>query len=174
MSPETRSEITQILENSRQELNAAVHGVSEGHANTSPEGGRWSVLQCVEHVTFVEGRFLGWLEQAKRLEEPRIDKQKEADLAARVVQRANRVEAPEAARPVGRFTTLAQALDEFNAARTRTIQFTEERAGDLYFLEVEHPRFGAMNGPELVRIIAGHAERHAAQIREVRAVLGIA
>ncbi|MBZ5579386.1 MAG: DinB family protein [Acidobacteriia bacterium] len=172
MAPEIRSEIVQVLENSRQELTSAASSLSDQHAAISPEAGRWSVLQCMEHVTFVEGRFLGWLEQAKHLETPTVDKDKEARMAAMVTDRSFRAEAPEAARPTGRFTSVAQALDEFNDARTRTIRFTEERSGDLYSIEVVHPRFGPMNGAEFVRIIAGHAQRHAAQIREVRAAIG--
>jgi hypothetical protein len=173
MAPEERSEIVQILENSRQEFNAAAGGVSETQAQISPEAGRWSVLECVEHVAIVEDRFLGWLQKAERMETPRVDKQREADLAVRVPDRTNRAQAPEVVRPAGRFASLAQALAQFNATRTRAIQFADQRRGDLYSLASEHPRFGPVNGAELMVIIAGHARRHAAQIREVRAALGI-
>jgi len=172
MAPEIRTEIVSVLEHSRRDFNHAAHGLSDAQASVSPEAGRWSVLECIEHVTFVEGRFLGWLEQAKRLETATVDKEKEARMAALVTDRSNRAQAPEAARPTGRFKSLVEALDAFNAARARTVRFTEERAGDLYSVAVEHPRFGLMNGAEFVRIIAGHAQRHAAQIREVREALG--
>jgi hypothetical protein len=82
------------------------------------------------------------------------------------------VQAPEAVLPGGRFTTLAQALEQFNAGRTRSIQFAEDRCDELYFLASEHPRFGPVNGVELLIIIAGHCRRHAEQIRETRAALG--
>ena len=42
---------------------------------------------------------------------------------------------------------------------------------DLYSVSIEHARFGVMNGVELLHTIAGHARRHAEQIREVRANL---
>jgi hypothetical protein len=171
MAPEQKSEIVDNLEKSRQEFHRAVAGVSESHATRHPEPGRWSVLDCVEHVTIVEERFLGYLESAPRLPEPRVDKQKEADLAARIPNRANKADAPEPVRPVGRFTTLAQALERFNGVRARTLQFAEGRSADLYHLASEHPRFGPLNGMEFLIIIAGHARRHAAQIHEVRAAL---
>ena len=44
MAPEERSEIVQILENSRREFNAAAGGVAESQASVRPEAGRWSVL----------------------------------------------------------------------------------------------------------------------------------
>jgi len=148
MAPEVRSEIVKILENSRQEFNTAAGGCAEPQAKTSPETGRWSVLDCVEHVTAVEERFLSRLEQAQRLETPRVDKEKEADILARVASRANKAQAPEPVRPVGRFTSLAQALEHFNTARSNTVRFAEKQAADLYLLSADHPRFGSMNGPE--------------------------
>jgi len=167
-------EILSVLEDSRQKFLAASEGVPEAEANTAPAPGRWSVLECVEHVTTVEERFLGWLESGKKLDAPRIDPQKEADLAARVQNRATKAEAPEPVRPVGRFGSLAQAREQFNTTRDRSKRFAEERAADLYSLVAEHPRFGPMNGVEFLTIIAGHALRHAAQIHEARAAFDLA
>jgi hypothetical protein len=171
MAPEERSEVVQVLEDSRKAFNEAAGGLSESQAGTSPAAGRWSVLQCVEHVTTVEERFLGWLERAGRVESPSIDPKKEADLLARVTNRTTRAEAPEQVRPSGRFSSLAEAVAGFNAARTRTIAYATERAADLPALDCQHPRFGAMNGRELCMVIAGHARRHAEQIRETRAAI---
>jgi len=174
MTPEQRTDLVEALEKSRQEFQAAAADVSEEHARAKPEPGRWSVLECVEHVTVVEERFLGRLEAAPRLESPRVDKEKEAELAVRVPNRTTKAEAPEPVRPTGRFSSLAEALDQFHAARDRTIRFTQDRAGDLHWLALEHPRFGPLNGAEFIVLIAGHARRHAAQIQEVKSVFGTA
>jgi uncharacterized damage-inducible protein DinB len=171
MAPQERSEIVQNLERSRQEFIAAVAGLTESQAKARPDPARWSVLDCVEHVTTVEERFQGWLNAAKKLDVPRIDKEKEAGLMARVPDRSTRVNAPEAVLPSGRFQTLEQALEQFNAGRTRSIQFAEDRCDDLYCLASEHPRFGPVNGTELLIVIAGHSRRHAEQIKETRAAL---
>ena len=109
MAPNERSERTEIVENlerSRQEFLAAVAGLTESQAKVRPDPERWSVLDCVEHVATVEERFLGWLEKAEKLDAPRVDKEKEAGLMARVPDRSTRVKAPEAVVPTGRFTTL--------------------------------------------------------------------
>ena len=173
MTPEQRTDLVDALEKSRQEFQDAVAGVNEEQAGAKPDPARWSVLECVEHVTVVEEIFLSRLETAPRLESPRVDKQREADLAARVPDRTNRAEAPERVRPTGRFTSLAEAMDGFHTARTRTLRFAEDRAADLYSLSLEHPRFGSLNGAEFLVLIAGHARRHAAQIQEAKSVLGI-
>jgi uncharacterized damage-inducible protein DinB len=169
MAPEERSEIVDELEKSSRELNAAVAGVSDLQATTAPGPGRWSVLECLEHVTAVEERFLGRLENAERTGPAPPDKTKEAELSSLVKDRTRRAQAPEPVRPAGRFTSLAEALEHFNAVRTRTIRFAQDRAAGLYSLAVDHPRFGTRNGLEMLLIISGHAQRHAEQIREAAA-----
>lgn len=171
MAPEDRSEIVEVLEHSRKVFNDATKGFSESQAATSPAAGRWSVLQCVEHVTTVEERFLGFLERAGRLDSPLIDPKKEAELLARVTNRTTRAEAPEPVRPMGRFASLAEAVQGFNAARARTISFAGERAAELHTLACQHARFGDLNGREMCVLMAGHARRHAEQIREIRAAI---
>jgi hypothetical protein len=171
MAPQERTEIVQDLERSRQEFLAAAEGLSEEQAKTRPDPERWSVLDCVEHVAFVEERFLGWLHNAKKMDVPRVDKEKEIGLAGRVPDRSVRVKAPEAVVPIGRFETLDQGLAQFRAMRARSIQFAEDHGDELYYLAAEHPRFGPVNGVELLVIMAGHVRRHAEQIRETRAAL---
>jgi uncharacterized damage-inducible protein DinB len=173
MAPQeqTHSEIVQHLENGRQDLLAAVAGLSEAQAKVRPDPARWSALDCVEHITLVEDRFLGWLASAKPLETPNPDKQKEAGVLARMADRSSRAQAPDAVQPAGRFATLEEALEQFNANRNRSIQTAIDRFHELYKVGVEHPRLGPMNGMELMLLITGHARRHAAQIREARAAL---
>jgi len=171
MDPREQTEIVQNLERSREEFLHAVAGITESQAKARPDPERWSVLDCVEHVIIVEERFLSRLEAAEKRDAPLIDKGKEATLMARVPDRSVRAKSPEAAVPGGRFATLEQALEQFNAGRTRSIRFAEDRWDDLYCLAGEHPRFGQLNGVEFMIIIAGHSRRHGEQIRETRAAL---
>ena len=170
MAPTERSEIIEILEKSREEFHAAASSIPEFLATIRPEAERWSVLECVEHVAMVEEVFLGRIATGAS-EVPPEDKIKEAALAARVVDRSTRREAPETIRPKGRFTTLAQGMERFHGARARSVQFAQDNAANLYALTVAHPVFGQLNGVEALIIIAAHARRHAEQIREVRAAL---
>jgi len=168
MAPKDQSQIIQDLENSREDFKTAVDGLSESGAKIRPEPDRWSVLECMEHVVTVEERLQGRLETEPRADAPLPDRQKEADLALRVVDRTARAQAPEPAQPKGRFQTLLEALEAFHAARDRSIRLAAERGEQVYSVAWEHPRFGLLNGGELLVLIAGHARRHAAQIRETR------
>lgn len=171
MAPQEQSEIVKCLADSRNDFRSAAEGVSEEHAKAHPEAGRWSVLECVEHIVLAEGRFLGWLRNPSGAEVPPIDKQKEAKLLLGVASRSQRVNAPEPVHPKGRFTTLAEALAEFDAVRASSIQFAESKGAGLYTLAAKHAFFGPVNGAEVMVLIAAHARRHAAQIREIRAAL---
>jgi len=171
MAPQERTELVQHLERGRQEFLAAIDGLTDAQAKAHPDPARWSVLDCVEHVTIVEQRFLGFLENAEKLDSPRIDKEKEARLLATVPDRSARFQAPETTRPSGRFASLEQAREHFDIGRARSIQFAQERCDDLYRMQAMHQRLGPLNGVEYLILIAQHARRHAEQIREARAAL---
>ena len=54
MAPQESIDIVQCLEDSRADFLAAAEGVSEAQAKASPAPGRWSVLECVEHIVVAE------------------------------------------------------------------------------------------------------------------------
>ncbi len=171
MAPSETSQIIKALEKSREDFHAAVSGLPEALAATRPEADRWSVLECVEHVATAEEIFLKRLTGGEHSTAPAEDKGNEAALAARLEDRSTRRQAPEVVLPRNRFTSLAEALEQFDRARGRTVQFAQERAADLYTLATEHRVFGPLNGMETLVIVASHSRRHAKQIREIRAAL---
>ena len=171
MAPQEGIDLVQCLEDSRAEFLAAAEGLSEEQAKTTPAPGQWSVLQCVEHIVISEGRFLGWLNNPVPDPVPPMDKDKEVKFLEGVSSRERRAQAPEPARPTGRFATLAEALDHFKIARSKSIQFAVSQGAGLYSLAAKHPFFGVCNGAEVMVLIAAHSRRHAAQIREVRTAL---
>lgn len=171
MSPNPELAAIAALEAGREDLLAAIEGLSDAQAAVRPAEGRWSVLECLEHIVTVEERFQGWIENGVKLETARPNPENEAALAARVTNRSFKAQAPEAVQPTGRFARLEAGRAAFQAARDRSVRMARERGAALYSVGAEHPRFGPLNGMEVLFLIAGHARRHAAQFRENRAVL---
>jgi uncharacterized damage-inducible protein DinB len=156
------------LEDGRRQLVSAVDGLTDEVAAVKPAPDRWSVLECLEHIAAVEHRFLGFAGTGATYDVPRIDPARERDLAERVVDRSTRREAPEAVVPTGRFQSVSTALTAFHEARDITVRFARDQADRLYTIKATHPRFGDLNGAELLHLMNGHALRHVAQIRETR------
>jgi hypothetical protein len=156
-----------ILERGRRDFLDATDKISPEQACFKPTPKCWSVLECIEHVVAVEGRYLSWISGGMEVA-PKRDFEKEMRLFTTIRSRLTKVEAPDAVRPRGRFDTLATALAEFQAVRDHSVQLVEERGDALYSIGAEHPYFGKVNGAELIQLIDGHARRHAEQIRETR------
>jgi hypothetical protein len=131
------------------------------------------VLECLEHIVIVEDRFLGWIATGGLNEAPQADAAKEERLFGMITDRSGKVKAPAAVVPTGRFSGVQEAIAAFEAARDRTMQIARARGAELYGVKVNHPRFGEMNGTELLHLLAGHGNRHAEQIRETRAAIQI-
>lgn len=165
MNPQPQQTLLAVLEDGRRDVLTALQGLSDAQALTKPAPDRWCPLECIEHVVVVEDRFLGWIANGSSIE-PVQDDEKASGLFGMVTNRTVKAQAPEAVRPTGRFQTVAEAVEAFNAARDRSVQVVKARSSELLSVGVKHPRFGDMNAAELIHLISGHACRHAAQIRE--------
>jgi len=158
--------LIELLESGRQDVLDAVDGLTEAAALAKPSPDRWSVLECMEHVVIVEERFQGWLQNGPAIASaPKPEN--ETRLFSMVTDRSAKVTAPEAVVPSGRFVVLKEAVLAFNAARDRSVSLVKEHGEALYTIGARHGRFGELNGVEVVHLMAGHARRHAAQIREL-------
>ena len=166
-----RMNVIEALESGRKDFLDAVEGLTEAASQLKPATDRWCVLECIEHVVTVEERFQGWLQNGSGTPSVR-NPENETRLFAMLTDRTTRVSAPEAVVPSGRYHSLAEALDSFNAARERSLSIVKEREATLYSIGAKHHRFGELNGVEVVNLMAGHARRHAEQIRETRAAVG--
>ncbi|WP_321475215.1 DinB family protein [uncultured Paludibaculum sp.] len=155
-----------FLEAGRQEFLDTLKDLTPEQASAKPDPGRWSVVECIEHVVAVEERHLRWIELGRTIE-PQRDDDRELRLFTNIRNRFTQLESPEAMRPKGRFDGLEDARSAFLAVRQRTIALADSRGDDLYAISVKHPFFGPVNGAELIQLIDGHARRHADQIREM-------
>jgi uncharacterized damage-inducible protein DinB len=141
--------------------------VDEETARRRPGEGRWSVIECVEHIALAEEHMLDQLCSAKRSETPMVNIAREAAILERGASRKRRVEAPDSAKPRNRFATLKEAQDYFEATRRKTIQFVEDCLDDPRSMLAQHPILGTLNNYEMLLMMAVHPHRHVGQIREI-------
>jgi len=170
MDQSGKQELLTILDDGQAAFLQAVSGVTEDKARQSPGPGRWSVLECVEHVAVAEKYMLLQLQNATPAE-PAINAQRESAIKKRAGVRTTRVEAPDAGKPTGRFRSIAEGVEYFLASRKRTIQFVQA-AEDLRAIATAHPVIGPVNGYEMLLMMALHPKRHALQIIEIKDSIG--
>ncbi|HTV58413.1 MAG TPA: DinB family protein [Verrucomicrobiae bacterium] len=171
MDESDRRRDLRLLAEGRDAVFEAVRDLSEEDAARSPGEGRWSVLECLEHICVSEDNFYeALLTRIPRVEEPgRRDREEEIIQGAPL--RQERITAPERLRPTGRFASLADAVEHFSRSRARTIEYVERCDRDLRLYRAKHPTFGEITGEEFLIIIALHPARHANQILETREAL---
>lgn len=145
---------------------SVLEDVPEALRNLRDAESAWSIMDCAEHVCLAEelmARSLG----KRRPTNASPDLEKDAVIRKLALDRSRKIVAPERAQPRGRFHSLKEAGDAFLASRERTIAFLESLGEDLRQSTCLHP-LGIVDTHQLVRIMALHPERHAAQIEEIK------
>jgi hypothetical protein len=168
MNAQEKKEILDALHRGRQVFLEALDGITEDLAARRPGPGRWSALECTEHVAVSEDLLFARIMQAKD-GAPAVNTAREAGILARGADRSRPGVSPEAVLPTGRFSTLAEAVAHFLASRAETIRFVENCDEDLRSKMTTHPLLGPVNGHETLLLIAVHPLRHAKQIDEIGA-----
>jgi hypothetical protein len=169
MDEHERHAMIESLNNGRDVLLISIRGVPDNLAIKRPSPERWSVLECVEHVAVAEEYLLAQIVASKRCDVSAINKKREAAIQERGLDRTRRIDAPDVAKPTGRFDMLQSAVQHFLLCRERTIQFVGDCTDDPRAMLTEHPIIGRVNCYEMLLMMALHPQRHAKQIEDIRA-----
>src|SRR5436190_17942708 len=145
MDAREKQQLLESLETGRVALTAAVADLAEDVAAKAPAPGRWSVLECVEHLCLVEDYLFAQIAASTPSETPVGSRIRENSILKRGADRTRTLEAPEVARPTGRFPTLAEALNAFSSSRERTIAYVQDLQGDPRMRTAHHPLIGNVN-----------------------------
>jgi uncharacterized damage-inducible protein DinB len=175
MTAAERETLLENLANSRERLLGTVRGLSREQLHYRPAPGRWTVAECVEHITTVEGRVLGLIQKTlsdgptpfKRSAMAGRDNALVEDVAGRIT----RFQAPEFLAPRSQWPD-EQLLKEFEASRQRTQEFAGSTNADLRKHFYTHPVFGDLDLYQWLLLVSAHCERHRAQSEEVMASAG--
>ncbi len=165
------SDLIKLLQDTRETFLAGCSGISDTQGKFKPAPDRWSIEECTEHVALVEARLLLRLTEEAKPSEHVERPERQVELARTTRDRSGKRNAPEPARPTGRFGSLANALQQFAANREKIMAYLRDCADDLHARTVVHP-VGPMTSHELVVMMSSHTLRHLDQIREVQATPG--
>lgn len=160
------------LHASRKMLVDAVAGLSEAQLNYKSAPDRWAIAEVVEHLAVTEDFLFGFYKQvaAGPASPGAKSEQADEDLLKVIRNRDQKVQAPEPALPKKTFASTAAALAAFNERRYNTIRYVEtSQDQDLRAKIVPNMK---MDAYQMFLLLAGHTQRHVAQIAEVKATPG--
>lgn len=151
----------------------SVQGLSEAQLKWKPDAKTWSVMEIAEHIVASE-QFLSEMAQ-KALDSPPDPSKKKANaremdakILAGAADRSQKAQAPDGLAPKGRFRTIYELTAEFRNLRDRNIAFIRETSADLRSHFAPSP-MGDLDALQWYLFMAGHTERHVAQIEELKA-----
>jgi len=158
------------LAQSRERLLDAVDGLTREQQRFRPAEHRWSVADCVEHVSIVEKMVVKEV-QAVVLRPPTAKLANLPDdvILAGVPSRSSRCASPLEAFPNKRSTDFDRLLRQFEAARERSLRFAAITQSDLRAHSFAHPHLGELDCYQWILFLGAHAERHVRQAEEVMA-----
>ncbi len=159
------------LSETRDLVRRTAHGLTHQQLQYRPDASRWSVAENLEHITIVEQKILAGL--ARTVQMPPEPEKKPAMTDEQVLANFGRVvhplTAPETLLPTSRWP-LANLLNEFDAARQRTIEFANTAADtkELRHYFMPHPFFGELDCYQWFILAAGHSARHCNQCAAIK------
>ena len=166
-----RERVLRYLADSRDMLLSAADGLSAEQRCFRAAEDRWSVADCIEHLSVVENFILTTIErmlaEAPGAEKPDTGGKDEAVLT-KVPGRGVRVKGPAAVMPTGRWPDFEELLGVFESTRERTVAFAGATQADLRAVAFPHPILGPLDGYQWLLFLAAHCERHVKQMEEVK------
>jgi hypothetical protein len=159
------------LNQTRADLVAAVQGLSEAQLNFKAAPDRWSVLECVQHITLSSQGLFGFVQQTLKAPNDSGFKPTVSDeqFITMIEDRTHKAQAPEPFKPVhSPYKTLDETLNAFTAGRDSLIAYVNTTHDNLRDHIAVLP-FAKVDAYQLVLMISAHTNRHTQQLNEVKA-----
>jgi len=162
-----REQLAACLRKSRDTYLQCIKQIPENAAFARLSDNSWSIFQIAEHVAVAEHGMYRALETGSEKTTP-PNYGADQEIFRRAGNRESKLQAPERSWPKGRWKSLAEAIAAFENSRTKTLEFVEQGNKDPRAIEAVHPLMGSIDGHQIMLIMAAHAERHTAQIEDIK------
>jgi DinB superfamily/Polyketide cyclase / dehydrase and lipid transport len=172
ISENERIKMQEILKNSMFEFNEAVNRLSESQLNFRPAPGKWTIAECIEHITLAELDFPNILK--KEIQKPvnadlrRKIKINDDEIQPKMTSKKWKAKTPERFKPSNKFANAKEAITVFQNQRNKTIAFIDTTKYDLRNRYWKHPLTGKIDLYQTLLLMSAHLERHIAQIETVK------
>lgn len=167
MTYDERRFLLDHLAQSRTVLLEAIDGLTLDQWLFEPEPGAWSIAHCAEHVELTEASVFARLTAPH--DPPAVAVARTDDFILRAVRsRKHKATAPEPLRPAKRYGAPEAFAQDFTGLRNRVTDYVATTADDVRAKRDPHFALQTLDGYQWLLLIGSHAERHAAQIDEIK------
>jgi hypothetical protein len=159
------------LNKTRADLIAAVKDLSDEQLNYKPAPDRWSVLECVQHITLASEAIHGLVQQTLKSPNDSGFKPTVADEAFinMIEDRSHKVQAAEPLKPVhSPYKDISSVLKSFNEERDSLIAYVNTTNDDLRG-HITDLGFAKVDAYQVILLVSAHTNRHTQQLNEVKA-----
>jgi hypothetical protein len=160
-----------LLNKTRTDLINSVQGLSDAQLNYKTAPDRWSVLECVQHITLSSKGIFDNQQKLAKVPNDSAFKPSFTDeqFIGMIEDRSHKAQAPEPFKPINSpYKTLAETLTQFNMDRDNLVKYVQGTDEDLRAHVAKFP-FGMVDTYQMVLLIAAHTNRHTQQLNEVKA-----
>ena len=176
VTDQERAYAIDALKATKDALHQSLAGLTDAQLSYKPGAGRWSVAECIEHITLIEIGIFAAIQKGMAYPanpEKRAEvKYSDVDVIKAVRSRAVTLPSPDPFVPTGRFVSVSAALDAFDKQRDVVISYVQTVTDDLRTHYFRHIALGWLDSYQAILLLASHGERHRKQIEEVKSSSG--
>ena len=160
------------LDVARKSLVQEITSLMDDEFNDKPGKEMWSIAQVCHHLVLVEkstAKVISWGVKES------LSTNNERRKVELILDRTKKIQAPKIVEPDEQPFAVQQMIDLLNDSR-KTLMSVLHTIEDKSILEeksVNHPAFGELPLDQWVELIPLHEQRHIAQIKEIKSILGI-
>jgi len=173
LSKKERKFAADHLKDTKSEVLRSVEGLSSAQLNFKSAPDRWSVKECVYHISLAERNLWNMLESSMSTQanpEKRSEIKVTDDQIIKMVEDRNtKVKTTEPFEPKNAtWKSVDEALTDFKNQRNDHIKYLKNTTEDMRNHVVQMP-FGSIDCYQLCLMMSAHSDRHTQQINEVKA-----
>ena len=173
LSGKERKVLVNHLKDSKSDFLKSVKNLSEEQLNFKAAADKWSVKECIYHITLAENNI--WAMAEAQLKQP-VNPEKRSEikitdekLVQMMTDRSNKFQAPETFRPEqAKWKSADEALEEFKEKRAEHLKYVKTSTEDMRNHVAQTP-FGYADAYQMILMLSAHTMRHTKQIEEVKA-----
>lgn len=168
-----KTKMKDILNSSLIKFNSTVNDLSEAQLKFRPAKDKWTIAECIEHITLAELEFPIILErEIQKPTNPDLRSKisiKDDEIQPKMTSKKWKAKSPEIFKPSNKFVNPKEAITAFQIQRNKTITFIASTKDDLRNRYWKHPLTGKIDLYQTLLLMSAHLERHIEQIENIKA-----